>query len=243
MSESNYGKRKISDMHDWYFDGYEPVEYVDADGRKKTKLVYDGTWYSFGLDKAGVSRMRRSFLLVMIPYVLINVLGLLHMCTLASVLPGGLFAINLVPVFYFSVGLVHLLRLPLVFNNRQRCRSMRRMETGVWGMIALIGLNLLLCAINLIFKDMHPLNLRNIIFVLMSVVLMAFNVCLRRLIDRYRYKVVSDKRSRKKEKEAAQRAAAGGTADKPSAIAASAKEKPEPLPGAIDAIIEVEEDS
>ena len=239
MSESNYGKRKISDMHDWYFDGYEPVEYVDDKGRKRTKLVYDGTWYSFGLDEAGLRRMRRTFLFIMIPYVLINVLGLLHMCSLASVLPGGFFAINLVPVFYFCVGLVQLLRLPEVFNNRQRCRSMRRMEAGVWCMIAIIGLDLLICVIDL-FKPVHKLSFGNILFVLMSVVLMLANIWLRRLVDRYRYKVVSDKRSRKKEKEFEERMAAAKAAGKP--LPTPAKEKKAPLPGAIDAIIEVEDE-
>lgn len=240
MSESNYGKRKISDMHDWYFDGYEPVEYVDDNGRKRTKLVYDGTWYSFGLDEPGVRKMRRTFLFIMIPYVLINVLGLFHMCSLAAVLPGGFFAINLVPVFYFCVGLVHLLRLPLVFNNRQRCRSMRRMEAGVWCMIAIIGLDLLISVIDL-FKPVHTLNFGNILFLLMSVVLMVANIWLRRLVDRYRYKVVSDKRSRKKEKEAAERAAAAKAEGKAVQMPAPQKEKTEPLPGAIDAIVEVEE--
>lgn len=239
MSESNYGKRKISDMHDWYFDGYEPVEYVDDEGRKRTKLVYDGTWYSFGLDEAGVRKMRLTFLFIMIPYVIINVLGLLHMCSLASVLPGGFFAINLVPVFYFCVGLTHLMRLPMVFNNRQRCRSMRRMESGVWAMIALIGLDLLICLID-IFKPVHKLNFGNILFIAMSLVLMVANIWLRRLVDRYRYKVVSDRHSRKKEKEFEARMAAAKAAGKSAPDAPVEKKKP--LPGALDAIIEVEEE-
>ena len=74
----------------------------------------------------------------------------------------------------------------------------------------------------------------------MSAVLMAANIWLRRLVDRYRYKVVSDKRSRKKEKEMAERMAAAKAAGKP--MPAPVKEKEEPLPGAIDAIVEVEEE-
>lgn len=183
-------KRRISGMHDWYFEGYERVEYVDKKGKTRTRLEYFGKYYSLGLTPEETRQMRLRYILVAIPYLILTGIGVTLMGSLAQSPPGAIFAINMVAMYYFGLGMFHLLRLKEEFNHRALYRSIRRMETGVWCLIVLTGLSLLLGIVYL-FRGCK-LDLQNIVFLLCSAGNTALSGVLMWLVNKYRYKITRE---------------------------------------------------
>jgi len=184
-------KRRISGMHDWYFDGYERVEYIDKKGKTRTRLEYYGKYYCLCLDGEALRQLRRRYILVAIPYIILTVIGVLLMGSLAQAPPGAIFAINMVAMYYFGLGLFHLLRLKEEFNHRALYRSIRRMETGVWGLMVLTALSFIFALVCLIFQG-HKLDLQNFIFLCCSAGNTALSGVLMWLVNQSRYKVTRE---------------------------------------------------
>ncbi len=128
-----YGKRKISNMHDWFFDGYKAVQVVE-DGKKRIKYEYHGFFYGFRKEAEGVKKLRLIYIALTALCLAAYVVGVLQTTDLANnSLAGGVFAVGGVALFYFLAGLIHFLLLklpPEEFNHRARHRSFDRLQWG-----------------------------------------------------------------------------------------------------------------
>ena len=147
---AEYGKRKISNMHDWFFDGYKAVQVVE-DGKKRIKYEYHGFLYAFRREAVGVKKLRLAYALVTALCLAAYIVGILQTTDIANnSLAGGMFLVCGVPLFYFLVGLVNffLLKLPPEeFNHRARHRSFDRLQ---WGSRFIAGASLLSLILSII---------------------------------------------------------------------------------------------
>ena len=146
-----YGKRKISGMHDWFFDGYKAVQVVE-DGKKRIKYEYHGYFYGFRKDADGVKKLRLTYVLLTALNLAAYLTGALQSSDLATnSLAGGMFAVGGVALFYFLAGLVNFLLLklpPVEFNHRQRHRSFDRLQ---WGSRFLMGVSVIALVLTIIY--------------------------------------------------------------------------------------------
>lgn len=147
---AEYGKRKISNMHDWFFDGYKAVQVVE-DGKKRIKYEYHGFLYTHRQDEAGLKKLRLAYVLITALCLAAYIVGVVQTTDIANnSLAGGMFLVYGVPLFYFLVGLVNFLLLkpsPVEFNHRQRHRSFDRLQ---WGSRFLAGVSLLALILSII---------------------------------------------------------------------------------------------
>ncbi len=188
------GGRKISGMHDYFFDGYETVEYVDEKGKRRTRLEYHGKIYSFLMEKEKLRRLRIIFpILAAISYVIL-VLGMLNMSPLMQqTFAAAFFSLGILPHFYYTFGMIRYEFLKEEFNNRQFYQSYKRMENGAIIKGGLAALSLLLAVIYLIFKEEIAFNTENIVGLLHIVAFGVVSVIELRLIHRNRYTIIRDK--------------------------------------------------
>ena len=146
-----YGKRKISGMHDWFFDGYKAVQVVE-DGKKRIKYEYHGFFYGFRKDADGVKKLRLIYVLLTALNLAAYLTGALQATDLATnSLAGGMFAVGGVALFYFLMGLINFLLLklpPEEFNHRQRHRSFDRLH---WGSRFLMGVSVIALVLTVVY--------------------------------------------------------------------------------------------
>ncbi len=130
---TNYRGRRISGMHDWFFDGYKAVQVVE-NGKKVTKYEYHGYLYGFRKDAPGVKKLRLTYVLLTALNLAAYLTGALQSSDLATnSLAGGMFAVGGVALFYFLMGMINFLLLklpPEEFNHRARHRSFDRLQWG-----------------------------------------------------------------------------------------------------------------
>ena len=187
---AQYGKRRISGMHDWFFDGYKAVQVVE-DGKKRIKYEYHGFLYTFRKDAQGVKKLRLTYVLLTALYLAAYVVGVMLTEDLANnSLAGGVFLVCGVALFYFLVGLVNLLLLkppPAEFNHRQRHRSFDRMH---WGSRFLMGGSVIALVLGIVFAasdGKYPLRDyafgNNIVFLICAVVAVGTSIALMRIVN------------------------------------------------------------
>lgn len=188
------GGRKISGMHDYFFDGYEPVEYVDEKGRHRTKLEYHGKIYAFRIEKEKLRRLHIIFpILAAISYVIL-VLGMLNMSPLMQqTFAAAFFSLGILPHFYYTFGMIRYEFLKEEFNNRQFHQSYKRMENGAIIKCGLAALSLILAIIYLIVKEEIVFNTENIVGLLHIVAFGVVSAIEIRLIHKNRYEIIRDK--------------------------------------------------
>ena len=178
---ASYGKRKISNMHDWFFDGYKAVQVVE-NGKKSIKYEYRGFLYGFRLDEAGLRKLRIKYVLLTLLCLAAWLLGITRTSSLAQTLPGGMFAVSGVPLIYFIVGLIYFLTLKPDFNHRQRHRSYDRMQWGSRFLMGVSALALLISVIYTLTRRGFGLNAGNAVFLGCSIVLFGASCALLRLV-------------------------------------------------------------
>lgn len=187
---AQYGKRRISGMHDWFFDGYKAVQVVE-DGKKRIKYEYHGFLYTFRKDAQGVKKLRLSYVLLTALYLAAYVVGVLLTEELANnSLAGGVFLVCGVALFYFLVGLVNFLLLkppPAEFNHRARHRSFDRLQ---WGARFLMGGSVIALVLGIVFAasdGKYPLRDyafgSNVVFFVCAFVEVVSSIALLRLVS------------------------------------------------------------
>ncbi len=187
---ASYGKRKISNMHDWFFDGYKAVQVVE-DGKKRIKYEYHGFLYGFRKDAEGVKRLRLTYALITALYLAAYLVGVLQTSSLANnSLAGGVFLVCGVALFYFLAGLVNFLLLklpPAEFNHRALHRSFVRLQ---WGSRFLMGGSALAVILAIVFAASdakYPMRDYsfggNIVFLVCALVAFACSLALMRLVS------------------------------------------------------------
>ena len=187
---AEYGKRKISNMHDWFFDGYKAVQVVE-DGKKRIKYEYHGFLYAHRRDEAGVKKLRLIYALIAALAIAAWIVGTLQTTDIANnSLAGGMLLVCGVPLFYFLVGLVQFMLLklpPAEFNHRQRHRSFDRLQ---WGSRFISGAGLLtviLTIIKMTSKNDSPLRdysfAANRVFVICAIVFFLCGIALLRIVS------------------------------------------------------------
>lgn len=187
------GTRSISYVHEWFFDGYEEVEYLGTDGKTHKRLDYHGKIYGFEMEKEKMKKLRIRFAVLMALTFAIWGLGSFHVSRLAARLPGAIFAIGVVPEIYYIVGFIRFLFLKEEFNNREFHQSYKRMEVASIVKIGIAGLSVLLCICWFIFVDDVKLELNNIITAGCCAAMTAVVGLELKTINDNRYKVLRDK--------------------------------------------------
>lgn len=188
------GGRKISGMHDYFFDGYETIEYVDEKGKRRTRLEYHGKVYAFLIEEDMMRRMRIAFpILAVISYVLL-VLGMLDMSPLMqTTFAAAFFTLGILPHLYYTFGLVRFEFLKEEFNNRQYHQSFKRMENGAVIKCGIAALSLILAILYMIFKEELVWSLENIRGMLLIVAFGVVSLVEMRIIHRNRCTIIRDK--------------------------------------------------
>ena len=190
---SDFRGRKISGMHEYFFDGYEEVEYLDEKGRTRRKLEYHGKIYSFRMSREEMRRLRIRFSVLALLIFGVLAVGLLNMSDLADTFACAFMVIGVLPHFYYSFGLIRFMFLKEEFNNRQFYQSYKRMENGAVIKIVLAGLSFLMCILYLIFVRAYKLDVPNLITCAASAAFLGLSILERRVISKNRYTIIRDK--------------------------------------------------
>lgn len=190
---SDFRGRKISGLHEYFFDGYEEVEYIDEHGKKRKRLDYHGKIYSFRMNAEQMKALRIRFAVPLVLIYAVLIFSMLHMSALANGFAGAFLAIGILPHFYYTFGFFRFLFLKEEFNNRRLYQSYKRMENGTIIKLADAGLCLLLAVIYMIFDKSVKFDLANILTLLAIVAFGLLVLYERRLISGNRYKVIRDK--------------------------------------------------
>lgn len=185
-------KGQFKRMRDWYFDGYVPTEVTDSNGKVRIKYEYHGKYYSFGLDKPGMRRMKKTFLWPTLLCLVIYVVGLLLPAQLALTLPGAIYLFFIMPLAYYLIGFYGFLLLKPEFTTRELYSSVRRMDTSVWIMAILGGISILVSLYFFFFRTVYSSIWLELAFLLCGIVSTALSIVLIRLNDRYKYALVRD---------------------------------------------------
>jgi len=186
--------RPISYVHDWFFDGYEEVEFLGTDGKMQKRMDYHGKVYGFEKSPEEMKQQRIRYAVLLGLTLAVWALGCLFMSPMAARLPGAFFAIVMVPELFYIVGFIRFCFLKEEFNNRKFHQSYKRMEMAAIVKAPLAGLSLLLAILWYIFVDDATLSdWRNLVTTLCCAAMLAIGVAELKMINGFRYKILRDK--------------------------------------------------
>lgn len=190
--ERDSGKFGHKRMRDWYFEGYKPKEVTESNGRVRIQYEYHGKYYSFGLDKSGMGRMKKRFALLTLLCLAVYAVGLFLPSRLGMSLPGAIYLFFIMPFAYYIIGFSSFLTLKPEFTTREMYSSVRRMYFSVWGMAILGGVSVVVSVYYWIAKVTAVSVMLELGFVLCGIAATALSIVLIRMSHKYEYSVVRD---------------------------------------------------